>query len=243
MPRGVAINVGANTNQPGFRGPIYADGSFDFVPIPETEPTAAPVPTYGDLPLSFAVPPDVRDVPVHLDPEFAEYGPCVRYTYGDPFPVKARPLLDLAAGDYVFFYATLDYRGEQPPPRWITADWGAYVIGRFELDRDPIPGEGFDDLDPGVAAVFASNAHVKRDTFDAAVLVSGAPRSSRLYEVAVPLSGETGTAPNRIVRSLSADSGRGPWWRRPLRFDAAGVSTLLELEDAPAETKAAYTEA
>ncbi|MDY6819435.1 MAG: hypothetical protein SVG88_12300, partial [Halobacteriales archaeon] len=26
MVRAVAINVGANTNEPGFRGPIYPDG-------------------------------------------------------------------------------------------------------------------------------------------------------------------------------------------------------------------------
>jgi hypothetical protein len=37
--RGVAVNVGANTNEPGFRGPIYADGSFEYVPIPERDPT------------------------------------------------------------------------------------------------------------------------------------------------------------------------------------------------------------
>jgi hypothetical protein len=49
--RSVAINVGANTNEPGFRGPIYDDGRFEYVPIPESEPIdpEATVPTYGDL--------------------------------------------------------------------------------------------------------------------------------------------------------------------------------------------------
>ena len=36
--RSVAINVAANTNEPGFRGPIYGDGRFEYVPIPESEP-------------------------------------------------------------------------------------------------------------------------------------------------------------------------------------------------------------
>ncbi len=31
-PRAVAVNVGANTNEPGFRGPVYADGSVGSHP-------------------------------------------------------------------------------------------------------------------------------------------------------------------------------------------------------------------
>ena len=104
--RSVAINVGANTNEPGFRGPIGADGRFEYVPIPESEPTrdGADVPTYGDLDLSVDVTP-VAETPVHLDPTFEGVHGCDRYTYGDPHGVKARPLLELEAGDYVFFYA------------------------------------------------------------------------------------------------------------------------------------------
>ncbi|MEF8856839.1 MAG: hypothetical protein V5A16_05395, partial [Haloplanus sp.] len=44
MSRAVAINVGANTTLPGFRGPVRPDGRFAYVPIPEREPTADPVP-------------------------------------------------------------------------------------------------------------------------------------------------------------------------------------------------------
>ena len=51
MARALAINVAANTNLPGVRGPIYPDGSFVYLPIPEREPLAADadVPTYADL--------------------------------------------------------------------------------------------------------------------------------------------------------------------------------------------------
>jgi len=72
MPRAVAINVAANTNLPGRRGPVYPDGSFRYVPIPEREQTAEPVPTYSDLDLTPYVPDDAVDLPVHLDPEFAD---------------------------------------------------------------------------------------------------------------------------------------------------------------------------
>ena len=238
MARGVAINVGANTNEPGFRGPVYPDGTFEFVPIPETSPTAVPVPTYGDLPLSIDVS-AVRDVPVHLDPEFAGYGPGERYTYGDPYGVKARPLLDLEAGDHVFFYATLSATGDGPRAPWIADGWGAYLVARFELAIDPVAGEDACDLPPARREAFANNAHAKRETFDAAVLLLGDEDRSGLYDRAVPLSGREGTTPNPLVTERSADSGRGPWWRRPLRFDADGCAALLDLEAAGDDEKAA----
>ncbi|MDZ7701373.1 MAG: hypothetical protein U5J98_04515 [Halobacteriales archaeon] len=231
-PRAVAVNVGANTNEPGFRGPIYPDGSFEFVPIPEDAPTREPVPTYGELPLSIDIPEALRDTPTHFDPEFAGFGPGDAYTYGDPYGVKARPLLDLDAGDRVYFYATLDPAGEGAREPWLVDGWGAYLVGRFVLARDPIPGEAYPELPPAEQAAFATNAHVKRDPFDAAVLLEGDPEGSGLLDRAVPLSApDAGVSPNRIVTELSADSGAGPWWRRPLRFDAAATAELVGLED------------
>jgi hypothetical protein len=241
MARAVAINVGANTNAPGFRGPVYPDGTFEFVPIPETEPTDERPPTYGDLELSLPLPADVRDTPVHLDPEFREYPGGEAYTYGDPWGVKARPLLDLSAGDYALFYATLaprnraGDRGLAGHPDWTTPEWGAYLVGEFRLARDPIPGEAYreGELPESVVAALGNNAHVGRAEFDAAVLLLG-DDASGLYERPVPLSGEEGTAANAVVTDLSADSGRGPWWRRPLRFDAAATRELRGvLEERP----------
>jgi len=231
MPRAVAVNVGANTNAPGVRGPIYPDGSFEFVPIPESEPVreSAAVPTYADLNLDTDVPEDALDEPVHLDPEFAEYPACEAYTYGDPHGVKARPLSELAAGDCVFFYATLTTRGA-PDREWIAPDWGAYIVGQFRLARDPVSGEAFADLPADERAAFASNAHCKRAEFDAAVLLAGRPAASGLYETAVPLSTpERGADANEVVTELSSDSGKGPWWRRPMRFDEAATAAVLEL--------------
>ena len=227
--RSVAINVGANTNEPGFRGPIGADGRFEYVPIPESEPTRedADVPTYADLDLSVGVAP-VADRPVHLDPTFDGVHGCDRYTYGDPHGVKARPLLELEAGDYVFFYATLSTAADSPAD-WVAPGWGAYVIGQFRLARDPLTPAAFRELPADERAVFAENAHRKRATFDAEVLLEG-DEASALYERAVPLSTpEAGVDANRLVTELSSDSGKGPWWRRPMRFDADGTAALLEV--------------
>jgi len=226
--RAIAINVGANTNEPGFRGPLFPDGSFEYIPIPEAKPTSERVPTYADLDLETDVS-SVADRPVHFDPEFPEVGGR-RYTYGDEHGVKAGPLSDLSAGDYLFFYATLSTTGDAPD--WAPTRWGAHVIGHFRLARDPVTGEAYHDLPPDERAVFDSNAHVKRADFDARVLILGDPDGSRLYDTVVPLSSPSGgTDANWLVTDRSSDSGRGPWWRRPMRFDEAGTTTLLDLVD------------
>jgi hypothetical protein len=225
----IAVNVGANTNEPGFRGPVDAEGRFTFLPIPESEPTVRPVPTYGEIAeqLPVSVPERVRNRPVHLDPEFAEYPCCERYSYGDPHAVKAGPLSTLEAGEYVFFYATLTVTESAG---WLPPDWGAFLVGQFRLAA-VLTGEEYDALAEPPDGL-ANNAHLKRDPTDARVFLQGDPDGSGLYERAVPLSQPSGgTDPAWPVTDLSDDSGRGPWWRRPLRFDddaTDGVHSLVE---------------
>jgi len=223
--RAIAINVGANTNEPGFRGPVDGAGKFTYLPIPESKLTREPVPTYGDLDsqLEFDVPERVHALPVHLDPEFATYPCCERYTYGDEHGVKAGPLSSLDAGDYLFFYATLTV---EESATWLPPAWGAFVIGHFRLAREPASS---DDLSDTERSIFANNAHQKREQPDAAVLIAGDPDESELYDQAVPLSGpDAGTTANQLVIEYSSDSGKGPWWRRVLRYDTAGAERLLD---------------
>lgn len=234
--RGLAINVGANTTLPGFRAPIYPDGAFDYVPIPEREPTDDPVPTYADLDLPYAVPDELLDRPVHHDPAFAGTHGAETYTYGDEYGVKAGPLSDLSAGDWALFYATLSTAGrgalgvrdDPAPADWQAPEWGAYLIGAFRLAVDPVTGAEYRELPPAERERYRENAHLRRETVDAKVLLAGDPDDSRLFDRAVPLSTrEAGSEANRLVTEFSEDSGKGPWWRRPLRFDREGVETLL----------------
>ncbi len=232
--RSVAINIGANTNEPGFRGPIFPDGTFEYIPIPETEPIHpdATVHTYGELELQTDVS-DVSETPVHLDPTFSGVHGSSTYTYGDPHGVKARPLLELQAGDVVFFYATLSRTANETESfaPWITPRWGAYVIGQFRLARDPIDGNGFFDRSPEERARFSENAHLKRDPFDASVLLYGNRSESMLYDLAIPLSSrEAGVDANRLVTELSSDSGKGPWWRRPMKFGEEETQTIIRMQ-------------
>jgi hypothetical protein len=236
MPRAVAINVAANTSLPGFRGPVYPDGTFTYVPIPEREPTDEPVPTYadlaGELELPFPVPGDLADRRVHLDPAFAGYPFCDAYTYGDEHGVKAGPLSGLDPGDHLLFYATLSTHGT-PEHEWVVPDWGAYLVGGFRV-AEVLTGEQYRALSPADRERFAGNAHVKRDPVDAKVLVRGNPDGSGLFERAVPLSApDGGTTANRVVTDLAGDSGAGPWWRRVLRFDPAATEQVLALRDDP----------
>ncbi|MFC6786570.1 hypothetical protein [Halobaculum halobium] len=241
MPRAVAINVAANTNLPGRRGPVFPDGSFVYVPIPERESAAEGVPTYADLDLTTFVPDAAAGLPVHLDPEFAGVYGSESYTYGDPHGVKARPLSALDPGDSLLFYATLTVaddgdRAASGPAgdrvEWLPPEWGCFLVGEFRVG-EVLTGDEFREADPTTRERFASNAHVRRESFDAAVLVRGDSDGSRLFDRAVPLSTPAGgTDANHLVTDLSADSGKGPWWRRVLRYDADATATLRERIDA-----------
>jgi hypothetical protein len=226
--RAVAINVAANSTLPGVRGPIYPDGSFEYVPIPEREPTRpdATVPTYADLDLDVDLPADLLDTPAHLDPAFAGVHGSETSVYGDEHGVKAGPLSRLDPGDRLYFYATLSpHDGAAEARSWIPERWGAYVVGYFVVDR-AVTGEAYRDLPPDELARFAENAHCKRADFDAKVLVRGTD-DSRLLDVAVPLSAPDAPATaNALVTDHSNDSGKGPWWRRVLRYDDDGATEL-----------------
>jgi len=63
------------------------------------------------------------------------------------------------------------------------------------------------------------------------VLVVG-DSDSQLFDRAVPLSSaDGGSTANRLVTELSNDSGKGPWWRRRLWFDADATETLRKIVD------------
>jgi hypothetical protein len=273
--RALAVNVAANTNEPGFRGPVYPDGSFAYVPIPESAATLSrdrfpvdePVPTYGDLDLPFAVPTALRETPVHADPEFSGVHGREHATYGDPYGVKASRIADLRPGDRLLFYATLTLRphdwagpGDERPGdaagdrkggaddrdgAWLrergvdvdddlAPDWGAYLFAGMRVERVLATDGGDDAVDRAAAAAAApTNAHLKRDPFDARVVAVGDPARSGLFDRVVPLSApNAGAEANAIVTDLSSDSGKGPWWRRPMAFDEAATSRLLSRIDA-----------
>lgn len=228
--KSVAINIGANSSTPGGRGPIYSNGKFRYVPITE-ENDAVSEPSYDDLDLGSIRPEDEQDTITHFDPEFPELRYGENYTYGDRHAIKTNRIAELEEGDILFFYATLDYVGEDSPKHdWINEDWGAYIIGHFTLEYDPIHKDDYDSIPEEIQKQLSTNAHFRRNEFDAEYLVLGNSDQSELYDTPVPLSGKSGTEPNRFVTNHSHSSSDGPWYRRPLEFDTEATRTILQAQ-------------
>jgi hypothetical protein len=189
--RCVLLRVGIDSGCGGIQGPLFEDGTFEFVCIPDNHGVSAH--TYGTMlgrdgkPLAGYFAESRRAVMaerhVHVDPEFETF------TYGDPGPPK-RSLRHLRPGDLLVFYCGLQ--------EW-DADGGwnrdhrpaLYLAGYFEVALAGMAG----DFDPKVLrGEFANNFHVRhRSVFrrqkENLVLVKGGP-GSRLFRKAHQISSE-----------------------------------------------------
>lgn len=179
----VLLRVGIDTGCGGMHGPLFADGSFEYIPIPD--PSASDERTYGTLlgrrgnPLIEYFPrsrqPRMANHPIHVDPEFATR------TYGDPGLPKAS-LQNLAPGDLLVFYAGL--RGWDFP-----CEPALYLIGYFEVQTAGLAKHLTPDA---LQALFPANFHVRHPQiftaqYQVLVLVKGTP-ASRLLHRAVRIS-------------------------------------------------------
>jgi hypothetical protein len=206
-------NVGANASHP-FASPIFEDGSFEVLPIPEAVnlPGGSLV-RYGML-RSFNHPEqDLRvylprrwwDWACHADPEFHTN------TYGDDCDTAPRgaALKSMEPGDHIFFIARLVLQanggaGSRP------GQPGFYLIGYLEVAqvlasvRQP----------PGARemAVFGNNAHVRRALADTgrwdSFWVFKGSAASRRFQRAVPVTQD-------LAQAVFRDAAGAPWrWDR-----------------------------
>jgi len=177
------LRVGIDSGSGGCQGPLFADGSFELVPIPqgygaETRTYANTLGLHGRY-LSDYLPSFLRarmqHVSMHVDPEFATL------TYGDPTPPKAG-LRRLEAGDLLVFYAGLEGWGFPSPP-------ALYIVGYFEVLT---AGKATEFARNDIDFLFAENMHVRHeDIYEEQkvrlVLVKGTS-ASRLLKKAVCIS-------------------------------------------------------
>ena len=197
--KALLLRVGIDKGSGGTYGPIFDDGSFEFVPIPETYRSCTAA-TYGERLgrkgklLSTYVPPVLRHVPMHDDPEFET---C---TYGDP-SVKRRYLLELCEGDLLVFYAGLK------PFNHDNAEYpeALYLVGYFTIDQVI----DFNWLSASERAEYRqrypSNAHVKRGyAFENLVIVVGG-KNSRLLNHARLISQKKPDKSARPTFALSSE--------------------------------------
>jgi hypothetical protein len=199
------VRVGADTANGGIHGPLFADGGFTYIPIPDIYCVSEY--TYGNMQdrsgklLSVYFPESRRrsaaDRPVHLDPEFETF------TYGDPSRTK-RSLGTLQLGDMLVFYCGLEGWGDYDMPPAL------YLMGYFEVELAiPVAGEADQAL---VERHFANNFHVRHPSTylrdrDRLVLVKGGP-GSRLLNKAVRISQRGRDRGGRSLKVLS-DKMRG----------------------------------
>jgi hypothetical protein len=226
------LRIGVDSGSGGIHGPLFHDGSFDYVPIPDRR--GIDERTYGNttglkqrkLVEYFPEPRRVAmaDRSIHFDPEF------VTFTYGDATRPKAG-LGDLDKGDMLIFYCGLEGWDHRSEP-------ALYLMGYFEV-LDAGKPDHFGDKE--THRLFANNFHVRhRQVFEQQkaklVLVKGSERSRMLKEaVCISVMGR-----NRVGQPLKVLSpemqeifgtfkGRLSFQRSPTRWvDPAYVTTAAE---------------
>ncbi len=207
-------NVGANASH-RFAGPLFPDGTYEFLPIPEDRDLSGRhAVRYRDLrshnqagkDLLAYVPKRLWDWPCHYDPEFETM------TYGDNCEVSPRgaALKGLENGDFLFFLARL--------VGWTdgvsTGRFGFYLIGFLEIERslaDVTARPG-----PAQMELFGANAHVRRALCDSTLwdrfwAFKGSERSRR-FRRAVPVTRE-------IAERVFESADGSPWYWDPARSE------------------------
>ena len=211
-------NVGVNAGHSA-RSPLFDDGSFALLPIPERGGWRTPMLRLGDVEhLRRHAPRDWLRRAVHLDPDLTSAVP----TYGDNCRRAGRAFSLRAAtpGDLIVFVARLH------PSR---AAAGFYLVGSLEID------DTLQDVtrDPG-AGWWDSNAHVRRARaraeWDSFWVFKGTVRS-RAFACALPFGrreakavfGDCWTWPDHRTelqtigshtRAVRRIEGRGEAWLR-----------------------------
>lgn len=213
------LRVGIDTGTGGGHGPLFPDGRFEYVPIPESRETTERR-TYAELSgrygeaLSTYVPYLADRVP-HYDPEFTTY------TYGDVGRIKCSQLSRLTEGDLLVFYAGLEPVDDSGPPL-------LYAIGYFTV-AEVHDMEAMNEAERAeVCERHPHNAHVKRTALGPdspardryPVIVRGRPTRSGLFAHARPLGTD-----ERLVR---------PDVARAIGFEGdltrAGAARILDVE-------------
>lgn len=200
----VLLRVGIDSGCGGIQGPLFKDGTFDFVCIPDNERVS--VHTYGNMvgqdgrPHADYFAESRRAVmakqTVHVDPEWNSF------TYGDPTLPK-KSLRTLQPGDLLVFYCGLQ--------KWdAECGWNQkhrpalYLAGFFEV---ALAGMASDFDKKMLKAEFGINFHVRyRIVFENQkedlVLVKGGP-GSRLFRKAHQISSVGNDRAGKPLKVLS----------------------------------------
>ncbi len=164
--------------------PIYPDGTFRFVPIPDGDRQALKtIKTYKELfhdDYSF-IPEKKRDWKQHNDPEFETF------TFGDYPESPKQNLAKIKSGDLLFFLARLFKYDNK------TFSVGNfYLVGFFQIET--ILKEVNKKPSESELGIYGKNAHIvealeKPEWFDGFWVFKGSG-NSKLFEKAIPFTKE-----------------------------------------------------
>lgn len=182
MRKAVLLRVGIDSGCGGIQSPLFDDGSFEFVSIPDKKQVS--IHKYGTLvgknrrPHSDYFPARKQEIAaeqhIHLDPEFETF------TYGDP-TIPKRSLRKLERGDYLIFYCGLQEWDEETG--WQTDTPPALYLGGYFVVE--LAGMAADFTMTTLKKEFGKNFHVRYPSvFEKQhhdlVLVKGGPESRLL---------------------------------------------------------------
>lgn len=172
------LRVGIDRGCGGTLSPRFADGTFEYVPIPESrELRDGKGVAYTDLRGRHGGTLDQysgSDGFTHYDPEFETF------TYGEPNEPKRSQLLKLGAGDVLAFYAGFQGPGIDKGTCCVIGFLSVCAVHRPHAN-EPWP--------PASLASLHRNAHFRRKNPEPSlVVVEGDPTVSRLFSVAPILS-------------------------------------------------------
>src|SRR5438309_11390964 len=157
----VLLRVGVDAGCGGIQGPLFEDGTFEFVCIPDNKQVS--VHTYGNM-VGRNGQPHVGYFPesrrklmaaqtVHVDPEWETF------TYGDPTTPK-RSLRHLQAGDFLVFYCGLQKWDDETGCKYDCRP-ALYLAGYFEV---ALAGMACDFDKRVLKNDFGKNFHVRYPT-------------------------------------------------------------------------------
>ncbi|MDX2190370.1 MAG: hypothetical protein SFY32_10950 [Bacteroidota bacterium] len=155
------LRVGIDKICGGIHSPLFKDGTFEFVPIPEyyyrhhsfdpknlktyeSETGRKGKPFIEYFKKEGKDKEQHRNCPVHMDPEFKSF------TYGDGNHTK-NGLVKLSKGDFLVFYASLEGYDFNMEP-------GMYVIGYFEVEYSILVDSQAEY--PSLIKDFSNNFHI-----------------------------------------------------------------------------------
>ncbi len=183
--KALLIRVGIDKGAGGALGPLYPDGSFEYIPIPEDAPSKE-IRRYDNCCgtnmhnkfLSFFMPKRNKNRVMHFDPEFETN------TYGD---YKSKRVDSLHANDIIAFYAGLE---------GVDSNWkrngktGLYLIGYLTVTLVVYVPSNRNVHSRGAVMTFncENNAHFKREEDGGYYIVKGHKRKSGLLKKAVKIS-------------------------------------------------------